>query len=108
MNSYIKTIDPPSKSINDRRALEQDDDTIDIFALLNVIWRGKWIIIAATLVFTLIGIYQAFVVSVPVYRATAVVILETDQASPIDLQGVVGGLSGDSTEVKSEIEVLRA
>ena len=101
-------MDPPSKSINDRRAVEQDDDTIDIFALLNTLWRGKWLIILATFVFTIVGIYQAFVVSVPVYQATAVVILETDQASPIDLQGVVGGLSGDSTEVRSEIEVLRA
>jgi succinoglycan biosynthesis transport protein ExoP len=42
------------------------------------------------------------------YRATAVVILETNQEQLLDLQSVVGGLSGDTSEVNSEVEVLRA
>jgi len=85
-----------------------DDDSIDLFALLNALWRGKLIIAIVTAFAILAGIYQAYVAAVPAYSSTAVVILETDQASPIDLQGVVGGVSGDSTGVKSEIEVLRA
>ncbi|MEL6667178.1 MAG: GNVR domain-containing protein [Pseudomonadota bacterium] len=108
MNSINTPIEPVQKRLVERIDPAQDDDTIDIFGLLNTLWLGKWIILLCVVLAGLVGIYQAFVVSVPVYRATSVVILETDQTSPVDLQGVVGGISGDSTEVKSEIEVLRA
>lgn len=56
----------------------------------------------------LLGGYYAFVAATPLYRSTAVVILETDQQSILSLDSVVGGLSGDSSEVNSEVEVLRA
>lgn len=101
-------VEPVQRRMTERVEVAQDDDTIDIFGLLNTLWLGKWVILLCVMIAGLIGIYQAFVVSVPVYRATSVVILETDQTSPVDLQSVVGGISGDSTEVKSEIEVLRA
>ncbi len=108
MNSINTPIEPVKPRVMERVDVTQDDDTIDIFGLLHTLWLGKWLIALCILVAGLIGIYQAFVVSVPVYRATAVVILDTDQTSPVDLTSVVGGISGDSTEVKSEIEVLRA
>ena len=52
--------------------------------------------------------YYAYVVATPLYRATAVLILETDQNQIVDLQSVATGLSGDRTEINSEIEVLRS
>lgn len=86
-----------------------DDDTIDLFALLRTVWLGKWIIALFFVIAAGIGVYVAYFASTPIYRSTAVVILETNQQSPVlDLQSVVSGASGDSTEVKSEIEVLRA
>ncbi|MEL6570937.1 MAG: GNVR domain-containing protein [Pseudomonadota bacterium] len=108
LNSINTPIEPVKPRIAERVEVAQDDDTIDIFGLLNTLWLGKWLIALCIVIAGLIGIYQAFVVSVPVYRATSVVILDTDQTSPVDLTSVVGGISGDSTEVKSEIEVLRA
>ena len=87
---------------------DMDDDTIDISALLGTLWRGKWLIALITFVFVLIAGYYAFAVAVPTYRSTAVVILETKQDSIVDLQAVVGGFSGDSTEVNTEVEVLRS
>jgi len=48
------------------------------------------------------------VVATPIYRSTAVVILETNQKQLLDLKSVVGGLSGDTSEINSEVEVLRA
>lgn len=86
----------------------QDEDVIDLRALFAVLWRGKlWIALCMALAL-LIGGYYAYVAATPLYRSTAVVILETDQQQLLDLQSVVGGLSGDTSEVNSEVEVLRA
>jgi succinoglycan biosynthesis transport protein ExoP len=88
---------------------DTDDDSIDLFALLRTVWLGKWLIALFFAIAAGLGVYQAYIVSIPIYRASAVVILDTNQQSPVlDLQSVVSGASGDSTEVKSEIEVLRA
>ena len=87
---------------------DAEDDTIDISALLGTLWRGKWIIALVTLIFLLIAGYYAFVAAVPTYRSTAVVVLDTKQDSIVDLEAVVGGFSGDSTEVNTEVEVLRS
>lgn len=85
-----------------------DEDVIDLTALLGTLWRGKWIIVCVAVLAVIAGGYYAFVSATPKYRSTAVVILETNLESFVDLQSVVGGISGDSTEVNSEVEVLRA
>ncbi|WP_108838560.1 polysaccharide biosynthesis tyrosine autokinase [Tateyamaria sp. Alg231-49] len=85
-----------------------DEDVIDLGALLATIWRGKWLIILLTGLSVLAGGYYAYVMATPLYRSTAVVILETNQEQIVDLQSVAGGLSGDTSEVNSEVEVLRA
>ncbi len=86
----------------------EDDDTIDLSALFAAIWRGKWIIAFFTIVAVFVGGYYAFVSATPLFRSTAVVILETKQDSIVDLQSVVGGMTGDTSEVNSEVEVLRS
>lgn len=86
----------------------QDADIVDLGALFGTLWRGKFWIALTTLIAILIGGYYAYVAATPLFRSTAVVILETDQQQLLDLQSVVGGLSGDTTEVNSEVEVLRA
>lgn len=85
-----------------------EDDTIDLGQLFSTIWRGKWIVGLITTLAILAGGYYAFFVATPLYRSTAVVMLETEQQSVVDLQSVMGGMSGDSSEVNSEVEVLRS
>ena len=85
-----------------------DEDVIDLGALFATLWRGKWIIAIITAIAVLAGGYYAFIAATPLFRSTAVVILETNQEQIVDLQSVVGGLSGDTSEVNSEVEVLRA
>lgn len=87
---------------------DEDDDTIDLGALIGTLWRGKLIIAAVTMIFMLLAGYYAYGVAVPTYRSTAVVVLDTKEDSIVDLQAVVGGFSGDSTEVNTEVEVLRS
>ncbi len=95
-------------SVRNTAADTPDDDILDLGALVGTLWRGKWIIALATAVAILLGAYYTFVASVPAYRSSAVVMLETKQESVVDLQSVVGGLAGDTTEVNSELEVLKS
>ncbi len=95
-------------SVRNTAADTPDDDILDLGALVGTLWRGKWIIALATAIAILLGAYYTFVASVPAYRSSAVVMLETKQESVVDLQSVVGGLAGDTTEVNSELEVLKS
>jgi capsular exopolysaccharide synthesis family protein len=87
---------------------QMDDDVIDLGALISTLWRGKWIVLLITALAVFLGGYYAYILATPLYRATAVVILEPNQEQIVDLQSVMGGFSGDTSEVNSEVEVLRA
>lgn len=91
-----------------KAAPQADDDEIDLGALLSTLWRGKWLIALCMTVAILVGGYYAYGMATPLYRSTAVVILETNQDQIVDLQSVATGLSGDTTEINSEIEILRS
>ncbi|KIC36384.1 polysaccharide biosynthesis tyrosine autokinase [Leisingera sp. ANG-M7] len=84
------------------------EDAVDLSALFATLWRGKLTVLMTTIAAVLLGGFYAFVAAVPKYTSGAVVILETQQQSVVDLQSVVSGLSGDATEVNSELEVLRS
>ncbi|MGZ9812063.1 GumC family protein [Pseudoroseicyclus sp. H15] len=86
----------------------EDDDVIDIGALLRTIWRGKFIILACILLAGIVGIWRAYVVAVPLYTAKSVVMMQPQQSNVIDLESVVGGFGGTDSEMVSEIEVIRA
>ncbi len=90
------------------RASDAKQGSVDITDVISVLWRGKILIILSVIIAILVGGYYAYVAAVPLYRSTAVVILQTKQQSIVDLQSVVGGINGDNSEVKSEVEVLRA
>ncbi|WP_368188417.1 polysaccharide biosynthesis tyrosine autokinase [Aestuariibius sp. HNIBRBA575] len=85
-----------------------DDDLIDLGQLLTTLWRGKLVIMLFLLIFSALSGYYAYRVATPYYRATTVLMLETEQQSIVDLTSVVSGLSGDTAELNSEIEVLRS
>lgn len=99
-NSAPKPVSSPS--------FEVADDEIDLLALLGALWRGKWLITTFVIIAIAIGANYAFRVAVPMYRSTAVVILDPQQDQVAGLDSVVTGLSGDSSEINSELEVLRA
>lgn len=84
------------------------DETIDLAALVSVIWRGKWLIAQVAALAVFLGGYYAYVAATPVFRSTAVVMLETRQEQVLDFQSVAGSLKGDDSEINSEVEVLRS
>jgi len=84
------------------------DDTIDLASIISTLWRGKlWIALCAVITL-FIGGYYAYVASTPMFSATSVVMLDTREEQVSGLDGVLGGLSGDTTVVSTEVEVLRA
>lgn len=87
---------------------EDNDNDIDIGSLIATLWRGKWFIAFITICAMGLAIYYAFYKAVPMYRSTAVVILETKQDNFAGLPSIGGGLSGDSTGVNTEVEVLKS
>lgn len=105
MNKYS---DEPRYPPALQRPIDRDDDVVDIGELVSTIWRGKWVIAGLAAISVLIGGYYAYVMATPLFRSTAVVMLETRQESVVDLQAVVGGMTGDMSEVNSELEVLQS
>lgn len=84
------------------------DEMVDLGAMLAALWRGKWTVMLTTMVTVFLGGYYAYIAATPLYTSGVVVMLETQQENVVDLESVVGGLSGDSTEINSELEVLKS
>ncbi|WP_126976656.1 GumC family protein [Frigidibacter oleivorans] len=90
-----------------RAAAEPADDVIDLGQVLGTLWRGKVLIGGVTLAAMLVGGYFAFVAAVPTFTSTSVVMLESRESEVSGLEDVIGGLSGDTSVVNTEVEVLR-
>ncbi|MDP3341046.1 polysaccharide biosynthesis tyrosine autokinase [Frigidibacter sp.] len=84
------------------------DETIDIAGIVSTLWRGKIWIALCTVIMVLVGGYYAYVAATPLFQSTSVVILDTREEQVSGLEGVLGGLGGDTTVVNTEVEVLRA
>ncbi len=82
-------------------------DRIDPDAVLMAVWRDKWLIMGVAAICVVLGGFYAYRIATPVYRSTAVVLHEVQQPL-MDFQGALGGFAGDSSEMNSELEVLRA
>lgn len=84
------------------------DPVIDLAALIGVLWRRKVAIAAVTLAFLAVGALYAFLVAVPKYRATSVVLLETQGPEIVDLGMVLPSFGADSEGINTEVEVIRS
>ncbi|WP_166418805.1 GumC family protein [Cochlodiniinecator piscidefendens] len=88
--------------------VQPEADEIDLRLILSTIWRGKWIITLCFSFCVILGGYYAYKIAVPTYSASTIVILESRQEQVLDLESVIGGLSGDTSVINSEVEVLRS
>ena len=107
MNQNLPKFPTPQAGMQNNRPSD-DNDVIDLGALVSTLWRGKWIIALVAGIAVMLGGYFAFKVATPLYRATAVVIFETATPSVVDLDSVLSGFTGDDTAVNSEVEVLKS
>ena len=96
----------PQHSEAEREVIK--DEAIDFGAIFSTLWRGKWILAFFLAGGILAAAVYGYVLATPLYSASSVVILETQQDRVTDLESVMGGFSGDSAAINSEVEVLKS
>lgn len=68
------------------------DDEIDLRELFATLWRGKWLIIACTIIFAVAGV--AYALSKPnIYQASVLLAPAQDDSKANGLPGQLGGLA---------------
>ena len=75
--------------------VENVEDEIDLSRLLQVAWRGKWIIAACSLIGLLLAVTHVYRVETPMYSATAEVMLEEDNSKKLNISDYDPSLSVD-------------
>lgn len=90
------------------KAPQDIEEELDLFALLQTVWNGKWIITLLTLVSICLGFAYLKGMAVPLYTASATVVLDNREEQVVDLKNVMSGLSGDQATVNTEVEVIRS
>ena len=92
---------------NMNRSAAGSDDIISLSEIVAIIMNGKWWIAGSTLLFTVVALAYLWLAT-PIYRADALVQVES-QKSPlgalVDVQDALGG--GESAS-ETEIEVIRS
>ena len=83
-------------------------DDLDLGGLLRALWRGRWWLALAAAVGMALGAWYALRVAVPVYTATAVLVIDDEEQRVVDLEGVVSGFGGDQTSINTEIAIMRS
>ena len=86
----------------------EDDDSIDLVALVGTLWRGKWIILGLSFLGILLAGYFAFIAASPTYRATTQMALLPNQSPVVNIESVMTGVSSDSSSLNTEMEIIRS
>lgn len=85
-----------------------EDDGVDLFAVLRTLWREKLWVLLAVLLAVALGGWYAFVAAVPTYRATAQMALQVREAPVLDIDSVISGIAGDEASMNTEMAIIRS
>ena len=91
------------------QATHDDDDDIDLLALLGTLLDSKWLIVGVTSFFTVLGFAYA-VLTPPVYQANALVQVEEKKGGMAALSGMseMTEMFGGTSAAVTEIELLKS
>ena len=86
----------------------QDDDSIDLGALLRGVWRFKWGVLGLAFSVALIAGLVVFAMQ-PIYEGTATLELETDNANLVGIEEIYELAGGGQREyVTTQMEILQS
>jgi polysaccharide biosynthesis transport protein len=88
------SVEIPSQSVQLGGA-GRDDMPIDFKALVGTVYRRFWIIVTGFLVTLSIVAYITFT-QTPIYKANAILQLDTNKENVIDLGSVLGGMAAST------------
>lgn len=103
---FMNTIKNRSLSQMTESSQSSIPDEIDIFKLLQVIWRGRLWIVLCMLVCFIAGGYYAYRIAQPSYSATAVIEFAPKSSQLLGLEAVVSGTSVDQASLNTEIATI--
>ncbi|OOF23815.1 tyrosine-protein kinase [Salinivibrio proteolyticus] len=84
------------------------DDEIDLSKLLGHLIDGKWVIVACTLLFAVVGVAFA-ILATPIYKADALIQVEQKEGGMSSLLGEgASGLFATDSSASTEIELIRS
>lgn len=83
-----------------------DDDEIDLLALFGTLWDHKWLIVAFTFCFAVVGAAYALLAT-PVYKATSLVQVEDQEASMPGMEDI-SSLLGSTSTATTEIQLIKS
>lgn len=84
-----------------------DEDLIDLRQYWQTLMRYKWGIIGFTFVMTLLAVLVTFSLT-PIYRATAVLLIESQEAKVVSIEEVYGIEGAQSEYFTTQFEILKS
>ncbi|EKO3437174.1 polysaccharide biosynthesis tyrosine autokinase [Vibrio fluvialis] len=91
-----------------KAATENQSDEIDIGKLFGILLDAKWLIIATTFIFAVVGVVFALL-STPIYKADALIQIEQKNSGGINsLVGDMGELFASESSATTEIEIIKS
>tara|TARA_B100000749_G_C18423835_1_gene464687 strand:- start:378 stop:1325 length:948 start_codon:yes stop_codon:yes gene_type:complete len=74
------------------QSITHENDEIDLRQVFEVLWRGKWIVLGITILFTVAGV--AYALSRPdIYKASVLLAPAKEESSAASISGQLGGLA---------------
>ena len=75
--------------------------------VLSIVWRRKWLILAILIGCLTLGFYATKAMT-PLYTASATVKLDVYQQGIANLESVATGITGDTREVRSQLQIIES
>ncbi|MBY8104491.1 polysaccharide biosynthesis tyrosine autokinase [Vibrio fluvialis] len=91
-----------------KAATDNQSDEIDLGKLFGILLDAKWLIIATTFIFAVVGVVFALL-STPIYKADALIQIEQKSSGGISsLVGDMGELFASESSATTEIEIIKS
>lgn len=90
------------------RSQPSGDEAFDLVAIVQSLWRGKWLIGVFVLLFGYLGWYYGNNIAQPLYTSTTRLAFEVRAQQVVDVESVLSGVSRDLSAINTELEVIRS
>lgn len=97
----------PAQSAQPVQTAPQEDE-INLIAMLGVLWRGKFLILLAMFVFSVLGGYYAFKLTDPKFNATSVVVFSPEENNILDLESIISRSSMDTDSLNTKVATIES